>query len=96
METNVLFCFMLMFTNRKIVVCKYTYDFIHIFTFVKHIFGLVYYLSPAWNNPFISGVTYVENDLLFCSKLMFTNRKIIVCQYMLRFYSYLNYCTAYS
>ena len=36
METNVLFCYMLMFTNRKIVVCKYTYDFIHIFTFVKH------------------------------------------------------------
>jgi hypothetical protein len=32
---------------------------------------LVIYLS-------ISGVTHMENDLLFCSKLMFTNGRIIV------------------
>jgi hypothetical protein len=37
-----------MFINGKIVVCKYTiYDSIQIFTFVKHIFGLVYYLSTV-------------------------------------------------
>jgi hypothetical protein len=38
-------CSKLMFTNGKKVVSKYTYDFIQIFIFVKHIFGLVYYLS---------------------------------------------------
>jgi hypothetical protein len=27
---------------------------------------------------FISSVTQMENDLLFCSKLMFTNGKIVV------------------
>ena len=30
---------------------------------------------------FISGVTHMENDLLFCSKLMFTNGKIVVCKF---------------
>jgi hypothetical protein len=32
---------------------------------------------------FISGVTHMENDLLFCSKLMFTNGKIVVCKYII-------------
>jgi hypothetical protein len=31
---------------------------------------------------FISGVTHMENDLLFCSKLMFTNGNIVVCKYI--------------
>jgi hypothetical protein len=26
---------------------------------------------------------YIENDLLFCSKLMFTNGKIVVCKYII-------------
>jgi hypothetical protein len=81
METN-FFCYMLMFTNRIIVVCKYTYDFIHIFTFVKHIFRLVYYLSTARSSPFYIRCYTYENNLLFCSKLMFTNRKIIVCKWI--------------
>jgi hypothetical protein len=25
----------------------------------------------------------MENDLLFCSKLMFTNGKIVVCKYII-------------
>jgi hypothetical protein len=66
--------------------------FIQIFTFVKHIFGLVYYLSILYQ-----GVTHMENDLLFCSKLMFTNNgKIIVYEFMIQFYSYLYFCQSYS
>ena len=38
----------------------------------------------------------MENDLLFCSKLMFTNGKIIVYKFMIRFYSNLYFCPAYS
>ena len=45
---------------------------------------------------FISGVTHMENDLLFCSKLMFTNGKIIVYKFMKQFYSYLYFCQSYS
>ena len=33
------------YKNGKIVVLNILFDFIQIFTFVKHIFGLVYYLS---------------------------------------------------
>jgi hypothetical protein len=60
----------------------------------KHIFGLVYYLFTVS----ISGVTHMENDLLFCSilKLMFTNGKIIVYKFMIHFYSYLYFCQSYS
>jgi hypothetical protein len=32
---------------------------------------------------FISSVTHMENDLLFCSKLMFTNGKIVVGKYII-------------
>ena len=32
---------------------------------------------------FISDVTHMENDLLFCSKLMFTNGKIVICKYII-------------
>jgi hypothetical protein len=38
----------------------------------------------------------MENDLLFCSKLMFTNGKIIVYEFMIKFYSYLYFCQSYS
>jgi hypothetical protein len=38
----------------------------------------------------------MENDLLFCSKLMFTNGKIIVYEFMIQFYSYLYFCQSYS
>jgi hypothetical protein len=31
----------------------------------------------------------MENDLLFCCKLMFTNGKNIVYEFMIQFYSYL-------
>jgi hypothetical protein len=40
------------------------------------------YLLPGIVH-FISGVTHMENDLLFCSKLMFTNGKIVVCKYII-------------
>jgi hypothetical protein len=33
----------------------------------------------------------MENDLLVCSKLMFTNGKIIVYKFMIQFYSYLTF-----
>jgi hypothetical protein len=47
---------------------------------------------------FISGVTHMENDLLFCSilKLMFTNGKIIVYKFIIQFYSYLYFCQKYA
>ena len=59
-----------------------------------HIFGLVYYLSTARNGivHFISGVTHMETNVLFCSKLMFTNGKIVVCKYTIRFFSNLYFC----
>ena len=41
---------------------------------------------------FISGVTHMETNVLFCSKLMFTNGKIVVCKYTIRFYSGLCFC----
>jgi hypothetical protein len=49
------------------------------------------------NKVKISGVTLMENDLLFCSilKLMFTNGKIIVYKFMIQFYSYLYFCQSY-
>ena len=34
----------------------------------------------------------MENDLLFCFKLMFTNGKIVVCKYIIGFYSNLYFC----
>jgi hypothetical protein len=34
----------------------------------------------------------MENDLLFCSKLMFTDGKIVVCKYIIWFYSNLYFC----
>ena len=42
----------------------------------------IIYLLPGIVH-FISGVTHMENDLLFCSKLMFTNGKIVVCKYII-------------
>jgi hypothetical protein len=42
----------------------------------------IIYLLPGIVH-FISGVTHMENDLLFCSKLMFTNEKIVVCKYII-------------
>jgi hypothetical protein len=38
----------------------------------------------------------MENDLLFCSKLMFTNGKIIVYKFMIQIYLYLYFCQSYS
>jgi hypothetical protein len=57
----------------------------------------IIYLLPGIVH-FISGVTHMENDLLFCSvlKLMFTNGKIIVYKFMTQFYSYLYFCQSYS
>ena len=60
------------------VLSKCTFD-----TQSIHIFGLVH---------FISGVTHIENNLLFCSKLIFTNGKIVVCKYIIWFYSNLYFC----
>ena len=51
----------------------------------------IIYLLPGIVH-FISGVTHMENDLLFCSKLMFTNGKIVVCKYVILFYSNLYIC----
>jgi hypothetical protein len=83
-----------MFTNGKIVVCKYIIWFYSNLYFCQtHIWTslLFIYLS-------ISGVTHMENDLLFCSilKLMFTHGKIIVYRFMIQFYSYLYFCQSYS
>jgi hypothetical protein len=36
--------------------------------------------------------SHMENDLLFCSKLMFTNGKIVLCKYIIWFYSNLFFC----
>ena len=63
-------CFKLMFTNGKIVVCKYTIRFYsglcfcqtHIWT---SIFLFYFFLLPRIVH-WMSGVTRVENDLLFC------------------------------
>ena len=51
----------------------------------------IIYLLPGIVH-FISGVTHMENNLLFCSKLMFTNGKIVVCKYIIWFYSNLYFC----
>ena len=48
-----------------------------------HIFGLVYYLSTSQNSPFYIRCYTYGKDLLFCSKLMFTNGKIVVCKYII-------------
>jgi hypothetical protein len=53
--------------------------------------SLIIYLLPGIVH-FISGVTHMENDLLFCSKLLFTNGKIVVCKYIIWFYSNLYFC----
>jgi hypothetical protein len=58
---------------------------------VKHIYFRHYNLLPGIVH-FISGVTHMENDLLFCSKLMFTNENIVVCKYIISFYSNLYFC----
>jgi hypothetical protein len=42
--------------------------------------------QPKLPRVSISGVTHMENDLLFCSKLMFTNGKIIIYKFMIKFY----------
>ena len=72
-----------------------------------HIFGLVYYLSTSRNSPFYIGCyTYGKRSLFsntytklfqillssFCSKLMFTNGNIVVCKYIIWFYSNLYFC----
>jgi hypothetical protein len=38
----------------------------------------------------------MENDLLFCSKLMFTNGKIIVYKFVIQFYLYLYLKTSWD
>ena len=48
----------------------------------KNICICIIYLLPRIIH-FISGVTHMENDLLFCSKLMSTNGKIVVCKYII-------------
>ena len=53
--------------------------------------SIMYLLLPGIVH-FISGVTHMETNVLFCSKLMFTNWKIVVCKYTIRFYSNLYFC----
>ena len=64
---NFILCFCPHTANHFAVLSQRTSDTqsIHI-----HLFGLVY---------FMSGVTHIETDVLFCSKLMFANGKIVVC-----------------
>ena len=70
---------------EKLEFVNIPYDFIQTFTFVKHIFGLVYYLSTARNSPFdVRCYTYGKRSFVL---LMFTNRKIIVCKNTIRSYS---------
>jgi hypothetical protein len=57
----------------------------------KHIYFRHIYLLPGIVH-FISGVTHMENDLLFCSKLMFTNGNIVDGKYIICFYSNLYFC----
>jgi len=38
----------------------------------------------------------MDTNVLFCSKLMFTNGKIVVCKYMIPFHSNLYICPAHS
>ena len=57
-----------------------------------HIFGLVYYLSTSRNSPFYIGCYTYGKRFLFCSKLMFTNGNIVVCKYIIWFYSNLYFC----
>ena len=81
-----------MFTNGKIVVCK-----LYIIWFYSNLY---FCQTHIWTKSIIylsiSGVTHMENNLLFCSKLMFTNGKIIVYIFMIQFYSYLYFCQSYS
>ena len=79
-----------MFTNGNIVhvVCKYIIWFYSNLYFCQtHIWSSLLFI-------YISGVTHMENDILFCSilKLMFTNGKIIIYKFMIQFYSYLYFC----
>ena len=69
------------------ILSKRTFD-----THSIHIFELVYYLSTSRNSPFYIRCSHMENDLLFCSKLMFTNGNIVVCKYIIWFYSNLYFC----
>ena len=74
MENDLLFCSKLMFTNGKIVVCKYIIWFYSNLYFCQtHI-----WTSLLFINLYQVLHIYIENDLLFCSilKLMFTNGKI--------------------
>ena len=66
------------------VLSKRTFD-----TQSIHIFGLVYHLSTSRNSPF-----YIRSYTIFCFvlKLMFTNGKILVCKYIIWFYSNLYFC----
>ena len=57
-----------------------------------HVFGLVYYLSTSRNSPFYIRCYTYGKHLLFCSKLMFTNGKIVVCKYIIWLYSNLYFC----
>jgi hypothetical protein len=92
MENDLLFCSKLMFTNGNIVVYKFMIQFYSYLYFCQtHIWTSLLFI-------YISGVTHMENDLLFCSilKLMFTNGKIIIYKFMIQFYSYLYFCQSYS
>ena len=79
-----------MFTNGKIVVCKY------IIWFDSNLYFCQTHICISLLFIYLSGVTHMENDLLFCSKLMFTNGKIKVYEFMIQFYSYLYFCQSYS
>ena len=81
-----------MFTNGNIVVCKY------IIWFYSNLYFCQTHIWTSLLFIYISGVTHMENDLLFCSilKLMFTNGKIIIYKFMIQFYSYLYFCQSYS
>ena len=93
MENDLLFCSKLMFTNGKIVVGKYIIWFYsNLFFCQTHIWTSLLFIYLQY----IRCYTYMENDLLFCSKLMFTNEKIIVYEFMIQFYSYLYFCQSYS
>ena len=57
-----------------------------------HIWTSLLFIYLPEYSIFISGVTHMENDLLFCFKLMFTNGNIVVCKYIIWFYSNLYFC----
>jgi hypothetical protein len=76
-----------MFTNGKIVVCKYIIESLR----VKNTLGQNYQMfvtmrakKTSWDKTAIFlSVWRQKNDLLFCSRLMFTNGKIVVCKYII-------------